>query len=345
MASLFSSRVFRRSLLALVVLLCLAVGEFWLYAANNLARHMHEQTFGGAALADFCASSEIGGFPFRLRLNCSQFSAPLRAGQTQILAKADEARGEASIFAPNHIVLTLSSPLSLQKPDGSALAKLRHAGMTLDVAWSSHGLDEAQLDASALDWRPEAPEAGIAFNLQKLNVRLKPLGDSLHVDVVGDGLTAPMLQSVLQKSDLSRFSFSGQIAPAPRASEDWRAAVETWRGKSGAVTIEKLDWRTGDFSFSLDGSLALDEAHRPAGRLNVAAKGAGPILARMGVPVSAAQAQNLISALLGKAQGNPQAKPQAQPEGGDSLALPLILDKGRIYLGPLRLPATMAPLY
>jgi hypothetical protein len=337
MASLFSSRLLRRSLVVLIVLLCVGLGEFWLYAANSLARHMHEQAFGGAAPADFCASSDIGGFPFRLRLNCSQFSAPLRLGQSEIVAKADEARGEASIFAPNHIVLTLSSPLSLQKPDGSTLAKLRHDGMTLDLTWSAHGLDQAQIDANALDWRPEAPEAGIAFNLQKLTVLLKPVGDAVHLDMAGEGLTAPLLQSLLQKPDLGRFSLSGQIAPAPAATEDWRAAIEAWRAKSGAVTVEKFDWQAGDLSLRLDGALGLDDAHRPTGRLNLAAKGAGPLLARLGLPVSAAQAQNLLGALLGK--------PQNKPEAGDSLALPLILDKGKIYLGPLRLSATLEPLY
>ena len=50
------------------------------------------------------------------------------------------------------------------------------------------------------------------------------------------------------------------------------------------------------------------------------------------------QAQNLIGALLGK----PSA---AKSEGGDTLALPLILAKGQVFLGPIRLPVVLAPLY
>ncbi len=338
MASSSSSPLLRRLVIGLILALCLGVGEFWLYAAHQLGRYVNEQTFGGASLADFCASSDIGGFPFRLRLSCADFSAPMRTAQGDILARAQEAHGEASLFAPNHVVLTLSSPIVLLKPDGAPLAKLRHDGMTLDFTWSTHGLEAADLAVKSLDWRPEAPQAGINFDMQTLAAEAKPLADgSLHFDLAGQGVTAPLVQQWLQATDLGQFKVSGRIAPAPRQTGDWRAAVEDWRRNSGAVSIEKFDWRAGDLDLRVDGALALDDAHRAAGRLNVAAKGAGPIFARLGLPVSAAQAQNLLGALLGK--------PAARSEDGDAIALPLVLAKGQVFLGPLRLPATLAPLY
>jgi hypothetical protein len=339
MAFMPNSRFLRRLALGLVLLLCLALGEFWLYSANKLAGYMHQKTFGGASVADFCTSSDVGGFPFRLRVKCAGFAAPLRIGQSDVLAKVEEARGEASIFAPGHLVMTLSSPVSLQKPDGTPFAKLRHDGLTLDVAWSRAGLDKANLDIAALDWRPEQPEAGVAFNLQKFAAQIQPLRDegALRFDISGDGLTSPLLQSLIQKNDLGRFTLNGKITPAPAPSEDWRAALDAWRQKSGAVTIEQFDWRTGDLELRVDGALALDEAHRPSGRLNLAAKGAGPLLARMGVPAFAAQAQNILGALLGK--------PKANPQDPNTLVLPLVLANGQVLLGPLRLPASLSPLY
>jgi hypothetical protein len=329
-------RFLRRLAFGLVLLLCLALGEFWLYSANRLAGYMHQNTFGGASVADFCASSDIGGFPVRLRVKCGGFSAPLRIGGNDLLAKVDEARGEASIFSPGHLRMTLSSPVSLQKPDGTPFAKLRHDGLTLDVAWSRAGLDQANLDVAALDWRPEAPEAGVAVNLRKLAAQLQPLRDAgaLRFDLAGEGLTSPLLQALIQRSDLGHFTLAGQIAPAPAPSDDWPAALEAWRQNSGVVTIEQFDWQAGDLHLRLDGALALDEAHRPAGRLTVAARGAGPLLARLGVPT---QAQNILGALLGK--------PSTRPEDADAIVLPLVLAKGQVALGPLRLPATLGPLY
>ncbi len=338
MTSSSPSRLMPKILIGLLLLIGFGVGETWLYAANSLGRHMHEQTFGGAALADFCTSSEVGGFPFRLRLTCSSFSAPVRTAQGDILAKAEEARGEASVFAPNHILLTLSSPVTLLKPDGGPLAKLRHDGMTLDIAWSRGGLDKADLDIRALDWRPEAPQAGIAFNMQEVKAQGRPLpGDALHFDLAGDGVTAPLVQQWLQKPDLGHFTLSGRIAPAPRLTGDWRAAIEDWRQKSGLVAVESFDWRAGDLSLQLDGVTSLDESHRASGKLNLSASGAGPLLARAGIPVSAAQVQNVIGALLGR--------PVAAGGGGDRIAMPLVLANGQVFFGPLRLPVTLAPLY
>jgi hypothetical protein len=328
-------------LIGLTLLVCLGVGETWLYAANSLGRHMHQQTFGGASLADFCASSDVGGFPFRLRMTCSRFSAPVRTAQGDILAKADEARGEASIFAPNHIVLTLSSPIVLLRPDGGPLAKLRHDGMTLDIAWTGSGLDKADLDIHALDWRPEAPEAGIAFNMQEVRAQEQLLqGDALHFDLAGDGVTAPLVQQWLQKSDLGHFTASGRITPAPRLTGNWRAAIEDWRQKSGAVAIDSFDWRAGDLSLQLDGALALDDSHRALGKLKFSASGAGPILTSMGIPASAAQVQNVIGALLGR-----PATTSTAGGGGDRIAMPLVMANGQVSLGPLRLPVVLAPLY
>jgi hypothetical protein len=337
---MFSFLKRRRWLFGLFLIVSLVVGEFWLYAASRLGGAMHQKTFGGSSLADFCDSSDIAGFPFRLRLSCAGFAAPLRSGSGDIIVKAEAAHGVASIFAPNHIVLTLSSPLSLQKADGAPLARLRHDGLTLDVAWKSSGLDKASLDIVALDWRPDLPEAGVAFNLQKLTAQVSwlasPSGGSVHFDFVGDGLTAPVLQSLLNKNDLGKLSLSGDLRPAPDMATDLRAAAEEWRQKPGVINIDKFEWRTADASLTIDGALAVDEMHRPAGRLTLAAT--GPILTQLGLPAGVAQAQNLIGALFGK----PAA---AKSEGGNTLALPLVLAKGQVFLGPIRLPVVLAPLY
>ncbi len=330
-----------RVLFGLFLALSLAAGEFWLYAANRLGGFVHEKAFGGSSLADFCNSSDVAGFPFRLRLNCTNFSAPVKIGDGVVTVKADEAHGVASVFAPNHIVLTLSSPLTVKNADGASLAKLRHDGLSLDLAWTTAGLEKASLDATALDWRPDVPDAGIAFNLQKLTAQADTVsgvnGAVLHFDIAGDGVTAPALQALLQKSDLGHVKLSGQIVPAPTVVEDWKATAENWRQKSGALGIEKFEWQAGDLDLRFTGALVLDETHRPAGRLDMAAKGAGTVLAQFGIPAGAAQAQNLVGALFGKTA--------TKADGGDTLAMPLIITKGRVFLGPLRLPATLQPLY
>lgn len=334
------ARYRRPLLIGLVVLLCLGVGEFWLYSANQLAGYLHQRANGGVSLADLCQTSDIGGFPFRLKLSCNGFAAPLRAGDSLILAGAEEAHGEANIFSPNHILLTLSSPLVLQK-SGAPLGKLRHDGMTIDIAWTPSGLSQARLDMKSVDWRPESPEAGVAFNLQTLTATVAPQsnqnGDALRYEMTGDGLTVPTLQTLLKAKDLGRFTISGAITPPPAPAEDWRAAVEDWRQRAGAIAIDQLEWRAGDMVVRVAGAMSLDESHRPAGKLSVSAEGAGPLLASFGVPPAAIQAQNVMSALFGKAPGRENSP--------GALTLPLVFANGQIFLGPARLRTPLPPLY
>ncbi|MCW2314692.1 hypothetical protein M2322_000212 [Rhodoblastus acidophilus] len=335
--SRFSSRV----LLGVVATLALGLSLVWLFAAQKLGDYLHRPAFNGAAFADFCGGSEIGGFPFRLKLTCSRMRAPVRVGDADLLFTADEVKGAASLWAPNHVVLSFSSPAALRGRDGG-FAKLRHDGATLDFAWGLGGLTEATVDARALDWRPEAIEAGPAFNAQALHFQARPaLRDgqpSLRVEANIDGLSSPLLQSLLRDPAPSAFAVSGDLTPLLAPRNDWRRALEDWRLAQGTARIDKGEWRWGALAAQFDGTLALDDARRLAGTLNIRARGAGPLAARLGLPLAPGAANALLGALLG---GKPPAQNQPQD---DSLALTLRLAQGGAYLGPLQVGA-LAPLY
>jgi hypothetical protein len=332
----------RTIVIAAIVLFVLGVGEFWFYAANRLGYYVNQPLPGGKSLADLCDSSDTSGFPIRLSLSCHSLTAPVRVGDALLFVGAEEAQGAASLFSPNHVVLTLSSPIVVRKADGSPVAKMRHDGMTIDAVWGLSGLRQIRLDATSLDWRPESPEAGVAANIQKLTASAGPQGDpnapsALHYELSADGITAPALQALLKSTGSARFAASGAIAPAPRLGQDWRAALEEWRKKPGAVAIRQMELQAGDLSLRLDGVLAIDDSHRLSGRLNLAAQGAGALLVRFGAPDSDARTQNVLGALLG--QG-------ASAKGeGNVIRLPLTLANGQVFVGPFRLQQKLQPLY
>jgi hypothetical protein len=339
----FNPRSWSRVLLGAGAALLVGFGLSWLYAAQRLGDFLHERVFDGAAFADFCATSEVGGFPFRLKLTCAGFAAPAQIGGLTLMAKADEAKGSASLWSPNHIVVTFSSPLSLQRAD-SAFAKVRHDGLALDFAWGSGGLSQAALSAQALDWRPEVLEAGPAFNIQALNFAARPSDrdgvPSAHVEFSTEGLTAPLLQSLLKDPGANALDVAGDMVPPPPLRGDWPAALESWRLRKGVAHIDKGEWRWAQVTARFNGSLALDENHRLTGTINVKASGADQLLARLGLPIANAAAKNLIGALFGQ---KPQDK---RPDGAqdDSVSLTFRLSEGRVLLGPIKV-ATLAPLY
>jgi hypothetical protein len=336
-----SSRLAFRLLLGAATALMLAFSLFWLFAAQQLGHYLHQPAFNGAAFVDFCATSEITGFPFRLKLTCGGLKAPLQTGGGELVFTAEEVKGAASLWSPNHAVLNFSSPVVLRSADG-AFAKLRHDGAALDVAWGMDGLTEAAVQARALDWRPEAPDAGPAFNAQSLEFAARPSTRNgvriLRVEADVDGLTAPLLQSLLGNPAPSALSLAGDLYPLLTPHENWRAALEDWRKAKGLARIERGDWRWGTLTASFAGVLALDDARRLVGTIDIDARGAGALAARLGLPVAPGAAGALLRALLG-GKPPPQDKPQ-----DDSIAMTLRLTDGAAFLGPLKI-GTLAPLY
>ncbi len=328
-----------RWLLGFFAAALLALGLGWMYAAQRLGDYLHERAFAGAAFADFCTASDIGGFPFRLKLSCTGFSAPVRIGGQNLTLSADEAKGAASLWAPNHVVLTLSSPIALQGADGP-FGKLRHDGLTLDFAWAATGLAEASARVQALDWRPETLLAGPALHAQALDFTARPQPrdgvPALHVEFSLDGLTAPALQNLLRDSGPNALQISADLTPPPPPRPDWREAMEVWRQAGGVAHIDQGEWRWGQVKAQFGGLLSLDEGRRLSGSLTVKATGAGPLLAQLGLPIAPGVANDLLGALFGQ-------KPQDKPKD-DSLNLSLRLAQGGLFLGPMQIGA-MPPLY
>ena len=317
----------------------------WFFAAQRLSNHLLLSRADGATLARLCGDKQIGGFPFRLRLRCAGFAAPLHVANGQIIAKADEANGEASVFAPNHIVLSLTSPLTFVRANGSSFARMEYDHLSVDLHWSGRQLIDTFATARGVNWTPEAPAALVPFKLQSLEVQLKPVeseaGLALRFDMLGEGLQLPVLNAILRADTPGQLKASGDIRPFPASESEitqgWRVTAENWREKQGTINFETIEFVDGLLQLHVSGPLSLDEAHRLAGRLNIQASGAGPVMARLGLPAQIGQVQGILGALFGA--------PPKTNSGSDTLALTVTLAQGRISLGPLRLPWALTPLY
>jgi hypothetical protein len=325
------SRLSSRIVLGVAAVLMLGVSLAWLYAAQKLGDYLHQPAFNGATLADFCGASEIGGFPFRLKLTCNGLKAPLGIDDNALVFTADEVKGAANLWSPDHVTLSFSSPVALRSAKGG-FAKLRHDGATLDFVWDDErGLTQAAVNGRALDWRPEVLEAGPAFNLQTLRFAAHPSSrdgvPSLRVEAGADGLTAPFVQSLLGNSAPNDIAVAGDLFPLLPPNDDWRQALEDWR-HWGALTAK------------FAAALSLDDAHRLAGTVKVNAHGAEQLARRLGLPLAPGATNALLGALLGQ---KPPEMTQDKP-GDDGIAFTVRLAQGAIYLGPLQV-GVLTPLY
>jgi hypothetical protein len=115
--------------------------------------------------------------------------------------------------------------------------------------------------------------------------------------------------------------------------------MELWRKAGGKLDILMLAATKGSRQIEAKGDLRLDEQHRPAGQLNLAAAGLDGLLGNL---TGGRLGGNLLGMLLGqgRAPAQPNAKPQLAP------LPPLRLENGFLAMGPFVIPnVKLQPLY
>jgi hypothetical protein len=104
------------------------------------------------------------------------------------------------------------------------------------------------------------------------------------------------------------------------AENPGQSGVENWRASGGEVLVDQWAMKRGEQALELKGSVTIDDGHRLNGKIDVSALGLGDALKESGLSI------------LGGSLG------------AGSVKLPLILNKGRLLIGPLKI-AEIPPLY
>ncbi len=335
-------------LAALLVVLGVGWSGLWSYAAGRVERELdllaaRETGFGRQWS---CADRKIDGFPFAIVAHCAHLSVRGSglAGEDEIAASAAGASAEASVLAPDDLVLTLARPLTLTGPGMGAAS-----GVSVD--WSDlranlHGV-LAQRDRGDLSIRDLVVSAsGADQQIAAANVEAKmrlvaPDGGGVpdgEIEARIDGLRAPAFDDLLQSDKLLRIAFAARASKVDLAgARDFPQFVESWRQAGGALAISSFDVSNGQFVLRGNGAMRLDANHRPSGRVALSASGADPMLARLGAPVGLLRNKGLLGALLG---GGAAARGNA-----DQLSFTLSCDAGHLLIGQFPMPLICPPLY
>lgn len=114
--------------------------------------------------------------------------------------------------------------------------------------------------------------------------------------------------------------------------------LDAWRDTGGTLAISDLIVKWGPLDLTASGELSLDAQNRPLGRLDARVtdfKSLVDAMAREGI-VKEDEARIALAGLtlVSQFQGN----------RSDEVLVPVIMDKGRLYLGPLAV-GRLAPLY
>jgi hypothetical protein len=334
--------------LALFVALAAGWTALWFHASSvaqaSIAAWRTREAQVGRVYS--CASENLGGYPFRIEVRCTEAGAQMRSTDPPFVVKAKDLLVVAQVYRPNLLIAEVEAPLTLEAPMN---------GVSLVADWSL-----AQTSVRGL---PPTPDR-IFLAVDQFRLDQKSSGGSqtlltakhleLHARLDPDSAPGrPVLDLAARFADAVSPA-AGSLLPDPidfeatavlRGLKDLTprsipALLAQLQAAGGRLEIEHARLRRGDMIAVGAGSLGLSAQGRLDGTLRMTVAGFDlnflkPLFP--GVTVSGSFA-GMGTSLLGFL-GEP-----TELEGRRAVTMPLRFADGAVSLGPLALGRT-APLY
>ena len=310
-----------------------------------------------------CGSQTIGGYPFRIEVNCDKAAALFRSNQPPVEIKAGGMLIAAQIYQPNLLITEFHGPLTIADPGKSP---------NIVVNW--------KLAQSSVRGTPVAPErVSLVFDRpvveridggSRQNV-LRAQRIEVHGRIIeGSAASHPVIETVLRLTAAS----APELHPAAAqpvdaditaelrglndfAPKPWPVRFRELQAADGRIDITQARVQQGETIAVGNGSLSLNANGRLQGQLRVTVAGLEPFLASINAEqaVQASPEMDKVAGALDRllpGLGN-AARQQATStnlslginllgeqttlEGKRAVTLPLRIDDGSMFLGPIKI--------
>ena len=362
----------RRYIVTLVLFAALIGGWswFWHYAAGQaeVAIDGWRAREAKAGRIYKCGSQTIGGYPFRIEVNCDNASALFRSNQPPVEIKASGMLIAAQIYQPNLLITEFHGPLTIADPGKPP---------TIVANW--------KLAQSSVRGTPAAPErVSLVFDgplVERINGAttenlLHAKRIEVHGRIVEGSVTNhPVIEVVTRLTRAAAPSLhpaashpiDADITAVLRGFNDfspkpWPVRFREMQAAGGRIDITQARVHQGETIAVGSGSLSLNANGRLDGQLRVTVAGLEPFLASISVQQAvqaspdmdkvAGALDRLLPGLGGVARQQATSSnlslginllgEQTTLEGKRAVTLPLRFDDGTIFLGPLRIGTTPA---
>jgi hypothetical protein len=335
--------------LPLALLVALAVGwsALWFHASSVAQASIAAWRAREAELGRLysCASENLGGYPFRIEVRCTEAGAQMRSTQPPFSVKAKDLVVVAQVYQPNLLIAEIEAPLSFEAPSSGVslvadwrLAQTSVRGLPPTPERISLAVDQLRLDQKG----PASSQTLLTAKHLELHARLDP----------ASGPGRPVIDLAAQFVDAA--SPASGVLPQPidfeatailRGLKDltprpFPALLAQLQAAGGRLEIERARLRRGDMIAVGTGSLGLSPQGRLDGTLRVTVAGFDlnvlkPLFPSVTVSGSLAGMGTSLLGLLGE---------PAELEGRRAVNMPLRFVDGAVSLGPLALGRT-GPLY
>lgn len=282
-----------------------------------------------------CASRSVGGFPFRLEIECLEPTARIGEGLGAVTLRAERLLSVAQIYDWELAIAEIQGPGRIE---GAGMNDSLVADWRLGQA-SYRGSEEAMertalvFDDLLLDVAPAgtATPRAEATRIDRLGVHLRPTPDAAEGRSFDIALNADGIDGGAPGESGSSVALDARAERLPQGWSDLSDFMRLWHEADGQLRINgfSVDW--GEVAARIEGALALHEAGWPIG--DVTADIAGLDALTAAVPEEMAPGD--LSALVNSALG--LVGERAEIEGRDATRLRLSFAGGQIRLGPFAL--------
>jgi hypothetical protein len=261
--------------LVLAVVLVALWTVAWHYAAGKV-----DQTIAGwrereakVGRVYTCVTQTIGGFPFRINVQCSSPSAEFRNVQSPMVLKWKDLHVTANVFSPTRLVAHLTGPMMVGPPDQLAT----YAANWKDATVTMLGL-------------PTAPER-VTLAIDQASVeRVAGGGNETVFKATSAELAGRMVEGSAMKNPVIEFTLKLNAATAPRlhqatatpidadvaatlrglrdfAPKSWRARFQEVQAAGGGLEVTNARLQQGEIIAVTTGNLGLTQRGRLNGEL------------------------------------------------------------------------------
>ena len=329
-----------RSALWLGVFACvfLFVGwsAYWYVARRMAENEFHTQLEREAQVGRIwtCASLTFRGYPLSISIDCSDPRLRIENGAGAAIISARRALIAARLYTPTLVDIDVTAPAEVDTDD--ARTSLDWTSLQIETRGLPKRLDRLSIVGRGVtvEFANSAASRADAIHLNLR--RTTPSQMAPYALALGlAGIDSPALTKLIGAGGPALFTALGSVTQLDAATAGlWTERLQSWSAAGGRATIAALSLTRDAFAVEAEGSVGLDQQHRPDGKFAVKVRNAGPALLALAEASGKVQRNSIAGQLALGVLGRP-----------GELKFDVTADGGALSIGPLRRLLTLPALY